>query len=281
MALANPTAEPLIDEHFELLGLRISITANAAVTRIFGRIFEAFAEPTARRGADIAYLVADDRPHRVLRNGTTFSESVTFSDLLYDIEKDVILELQYRNPSLLFIHAGVVAWQGRASLLVAESGGGKSTSTWGLINDGYAYLSDELAPIDVDGGRVYPYPHALCLKCTPPGPYPLPLETMHLERTRHVPTSVLPAPTIHEPCPIDAVFLLQFDPATPSPSLRRLSSAEAAARVYINALNALAHYNNGLDAVLDIATRARCYALRTAGLPETCDLISSVIEQRV
>ena len=269
-----------VDERFELLGLRVSISGSAAVSRIFNCGLGAFSIPSATSDMDVTYSVVGNGPYRVLRHGNAYAtESVTSSDLLYDIEKDVILELQHRNPSLFFVHAGVIASRGRASLLVAESGGGKSTSTWALLHNGYEYLSDELAPIDVDTRRVHPYPHALCLKRTPPGPYSLPLATMHLERTRHIPTSALPAVVIHEPCPIDAIFLLQFDPTARSPSLRRLSSAEAAARVYVNALNALAHCNNGLDAVLNIATHARCYALATAGLPETCDVITSVIRQ--
>ena len=63
-----------------------------------------------------------------------------------------------------------------------------------------------------------------------------------------------------------------------SRTLRPLTAGEAAARLFVNALNALAHPNGGLDAVLRIASQARCYALTTAGLPETCELVGSVVK---
>ena len=167
--------------------------------------------------------------------------------------------------------------EGRASLFVAESGRGKSTMTWAMLHHGFEYLSDELAPIALDELKVHPYPHALCLKRLPPS-YPLPASTMQLARTFHVPVQGLPAPMVSDPCPFDAILLLRYDPAAAKPALRRLTAGEAAARLFVNALNALAHSNGGLDAVLRIASHARCYALTTAGLPETCELVGPVVK---
>jgi len=48
--------------------------------------------------------------------------------------------------SHLLIHAGVVARHGKATILTADSGGGKTTMVLGLIQRGYNFLSDELAP---------------------------------------------------------------------------------------------------------------------------------------
>ena len=36
----------------------------------------------------------------------------------------------------------------------------------------------------------------------------------------------------------------------------------------------------GLDAVLRIASHARCYALTTARLPDTCELVGSVLKKK-
>jgi hypothetical protein len=48
--------------------------------------------------------------------------------------------------SHLLIHAGVVARQGKATIISADSGGGKTTIVLGLVQRGYDFLSDELAP---------------------------------------------------------------------------------------------------------------------------------------
>jgi len=72
-------------------------------------------------------------------------------DLLYYLEKDVTVEIQQRRPDLLFMHAAAVEWRGTAVVLAADSGSGKSTTTWALLHHGVRYLSDELAAIDPQG----------------------------------------------------------------------------------------------------------------------------------
>jgi hypothetical protein len=200
-------------------------------------------------------------------------------DLLFRLEKDIVVRLQQQRADLLFLHAAAVEWRGRAALLAADSGSGKSTTTWALLHHGFGYLSDELAPVDLGSGRAFPYPHALCLKRPTPPPYVLPSATLHLGRTLHVPTAALPAATVTEPMPIGAVFLLRHDSNLAQPELRSVSAAEAGARLYITALNALAHADRGLDAVLGLAAHVPCYTLNTAGLPATCQLLCETLDR--
>ena len=54
--------------------------------------------------------------------------------------------------------------------VLGKTGAGKSTTAWGLLHHGFSYLSDELAPIDLETLEVLPYRHALCLKRRPPSP---------------------------------------------------------------------------------------------------------------
>jgi len=265
---------------FSILGQRIRIScSNQAVARLLGVNFAAFAGTESGLRPDLDYTITGTQPFSVRREERApVADAATPGDLLYEVEKSIVVELQRRNPQLFFLHAGAIAWQGRASLFVAESGHGKSTTTWAMLHHGYGYLSDELAPIAVDELAVHPYPHALCLKHAPPS-YALPTATMRLDRTMHVPVQELPARVVSEPCPLDAIFLLRYDPTATEPTLRPLSAGEAAARLYVNALNALAHSDGGLDAVLHLAGNARCFALTTAGLPETCELVGSVLKQ--
>lgn len=62
-----------------------------------------------------------------------------------------------------FVHAGVVAIGGRALLLPARSGAGKTTLVAALVRAGAAYGSDELAVLDAEG-RVYPYSRQLAMR---------------------------------------------------------------------------------------------------------------------
>ena len=271
---------PSLSDHYNILGQRVRIrTRSPAIARLLNANFAAFAGTESGLEAQLDYTIAGTQSFSVRREGCApIAKAATPGDLLYEVEKDIVVELQRRNPQLLFIHSGAIEWQGRASLFVAESGSGKSTTTWAMLHHGYGYLSDEIAPVALDALQVHPYPHALCLKRPPPS-YPLPTATIRLDRTMHVPVQSLPAPLVNVPCLLDAIFLLRHDPTVTQPTLRPMTVGEAAARLYVNALNALAHSSGGLDAVLHLASNARCFALTTAGLPETCELVGSVLKQ--
>ncbi len=92
-----------------------------------------------------------------------------------------------------------------------------------------------------------------------------------------MPVRSLPSETIVEPLPLGAVFLVKYRPDLAAPELRAIGPAEAGARLYLTALNALSHPNRGLDAVVRIAEHVPCFAIHSADLPATCALIRSAL----
>ena len=81
-----------------------------------------------------------------------------------------------------------------------------------------------------------------------------------------------------DPCPLAAVLLLQYDASAPAPMVRRLTAAEAAARLYVTGLNTLAHPDAGLPAMLEVATGVPCFGVVTAHLSESCRSIASTVD---
>jgi hypothetical protein len=67
----------------------------------------------------------------------------------------------------LFLHAGAVAWHGKALLFPGRSHSGKSTLVRSLISAGAVYLSDEFAVLD-ENGFVHPFARPISLR-TPAG----------------------------------------------------------------------------------------------------------------
>ena len=218
-----------------------------------------------------AFLLARDRQ--------TAYEGTDHGELLFVLEKDITVELQKGRPELFFLHSAAVDWGGKACLLAAESGSGKSTTAWGLLHHKFHYLSDELSPIELDSMRVFPYPHALCLKRSPPAAYRLPADSLDRGRTIHIPACSLPSATVSAPRPLGVVFFVTHRPELSGPNIRVLSAAEATARLYVVALNALAHPNRGLDAVIRISEAVPCFAVSCAELSATCALICSTVER--
>ncbi len=64
----------------------------------------------------------------------------------------------------LIVHAAVIEKFGRAAILPAPPGSGKSTLTAALIQEGWRLLSDELTLICVDSRNVTPFPRPVSLK---------------------------------------------------------------------------------------------------------------------
>lgn len=64
----------------------------------------------------------------------------------------------------LILHAAVVERGGRALIMPAPPGSGKSTLTAALISRGWRLLSDEMALIDIEDRRLVPLPRPISLK---------------------------------------------------------------------------------------------------------------------
>jgi len=64
----------------------------------------------------------------------------------------------------LIIHAGVVARGERCALIPGRPGAGKSTLCAALVAAGWRLLSDEMALIDPETGRIWPVPRPVSLK---------------------------------------------------------------------------------------------------------------------
>ena len=229
--------------------------------------------------ADLEYVVDGNNEHgfRIIRAGGEALRANDDGEFLFFFEKDMTIELQRLRRDLYFVHAAAVEFADKASLLVGASGQGKSTTTWGLLHHGFGYLSDELAPVSLHTLKVYPYAHALCLKEEPSHAYPLPQQVLRTSRTLHVPSPFLRSPPLSDPLPVTAIFFLERYLEGRSTVLERISSAEAAARLFAQALNPLAHPEDGLSGAISIARRVSCFRLRLADLRSTCDLLNKTL----
>jgi hypothetical protein len=244
----------------------------------------ALATPQSLDPPDLEYRVMGSTSAKritILRDGQHPRISADDGQFLYELEHDLILELQRRRTDLFFLHAGAVEIAGHACLLIAESGQGKSTTVWSLLHHGFGYLSDELAPLDVSSMCVHAYPHAICLKDKPPRSYRVPRKTIRTSHTMHIPSELLPRVSHLTSCPVRALFFVTKDPDATQPTMRPTTVAEASARLYSNTLNQLAHPNAGLDVAVKIAESIPGYMLGTADLHEACRSIQSTLAAAV
>lgn len=85
------------------------------------------------------------------------------ADALDDVRAAVKLWVGANARQHVFVHAGVVGWNGRAVVLPGGRGVGKTTLVHAFLQRGATYFSDDMAIVDVHG-RVHPYPLLLSVR---------------------------------------------------------------------------------------------------------------------
>jgi len=272
----------------------LSDTARSLVIRILDRIIEIRCDSerassllatsyghlqVSEEAADLVYSIEDTTASGLLiRRQAVLIHVQRAEELLPYFDDDLVVQLQILRPDLYFQHAAVVVLDERAFLLPAPRGHGKSTLAWALLQHGLRYSSDELGPIDPTALTVAPYSRAICLKKNPPPPYEAPAEFLHRHATLHLPVDCLAQPPIDGPIPLAGVFFPRFNPTSEKPVVQAIGTATAAARLYSNALNPLAHPGSGLDAAVAIAAKIPCYELVSSSLPATCELVLEIMK---
>ena len=216
--------------------------------------YEIDADPAAA-----TWCIADDE-HETSGEG--------LASLLYSLEKSLTIELQHLRPDLYFLHAAVLERNDRCVLIIGASGSGKSTLCWELCNIGFGYMSDELAPVELESFMVHAYPRAICIKKTFDRMTSLPAQTIDAGATLHIPAQALPAQTVHAPKRLDAILFLDDPSADNAGAAERIGKAQAAARIYANSLNALAHAKDGLTGAARIAAENEAWMVSRAAPQE-------------
>lgn len=99
-------------------------------------------------------------------DGRQLMRSRSLRAVLETFEADARIHVADAARRRVFVHAGVVAWEGRALLLPGKSTDGKSTLVHAFLRAGCTYYSDEYAVLDARG-RVHPYARPLRLRQAP------------------------------------------------------------------------------------------------------------------
>lgn len=147
-------------------GVRIGIRSNdpACLERIYEHLPYRW-EPVSSSVVDRLYSVilggggarANIRRLNLLYgNHIRLARSFEVDEVLSTLESDLRLFVAELAHGRVFVHAGVVGWEGRAVVVPGRSFSGKSTLVAELVRAGATYYSDEYAVFD-SRGHVHPF----------------------------------------------------------------------------------------------------------------------------
>jgi hypothetical protein len=174
-------------------------------------------------------------------------------------ESDVQLYVGILAHRRIFVHAGVVEWQGRAIVIPGRSMSGKSTLTAELVRAGATYYSDEYAVLD-ERGRVHPYARKLGLRS--PG---------SASQTK-VRAEALGGTVGVKPLPVGMIVVSQYETGARWRP-RRLSAGQGALEVLANTVPARTRPEQSLTSIQQAVTNATIFKGRRGEAKETAELI--------
>jgi hypothetical protein len=157
-------------------------------------------KPVRSRSAIVTFRLEQHGPqsHRMTVNGESLA-GATRSKRKFLKFFDAVLRASVGEyaPELVFLHAGVVGWKGRAIVMPADSFKGKSTITAELVRRGAAYYSDDFAIID-ENGLVHAFPRVISMRDDDFRPFDLDPES-------------LGAATEQPPIPVGLVLFTEYN----------------------------------------------------------------------
>jgi hypothetical protein len=213
---------------FSVFGAGLSIELPSALAKVyidtwFPRMGGGPFQNAMTRNYRVVFKESSPAPWEISIDDDVTARYSNLQKLLNDLESDMQMYIAEFATPYLFVHAGVVAWNGTAILLPGRSFAGKSTLVTSLVQAGATYYSDEYAVLD-DEGRVWPYRRRVSLRNGPHGP------ARRLDLARD------DAPC--EPLPVSLIALLQYTPGgswhverrTPGEAIMRLVDQTVAVR---------------------------------------------------
>lgn len=191
--------------------------------------------------------------------------SLTRGDLMTFVMEAVVRGLVTNLNSAVALHAGAVAWNGRAILVAGGTGVGKSSLVAWFTDREFEYLTDEIAFLIGDGSKLLGFPRALVLK---PGSLELVKAFGAFQGAATVPAGshTLLAPS-HLGSAVSAPIepgLIVFPQFTSGSDLRiySMSAAEAATQLVTCNLNARNLPDGGFAAISQLARSAPAIRLQ-------------------
>jgi hypothetical protein len=104
-----------------------------------------------------------DGTYTLSKDGKIQGEGMNLELSILMLDTELRLFIARKAPEAIFVHAGVVAHNGKAIVLPGLSFAGKTSLVAALVRAGATYYSDEFAVLDGDG-RVRPYAKPLSIR---------------------------------------------------------------------------------------------------------------------
>jgi hypothetical protein len=253
---------------------------------VVDRLFAPFRDAGSNEGRR-TYRLGTSRSEpdlfELLVDGRSMQRPPSPGSMLEWVISNVTTEAVTRATDLVCVHASAAALDGRAIVLPARSGHGKSTTVAGLVRAGWDLLTDEAALFDPCDGLVHPFPRPIALSAASMSLFPglaesLPASYELFRRPdHHVMADDLRPGGLGSPARVAFVVLPSYAPGVTE--LIPLARSEALLEILRGTFNLEHVGGNEVETLGRIVGSADCYRLHIGSLDAAVNLIRGLFAE--
>lgn len=153
-----------------ILSFTLKLNSNSLVfIREFQQLTSAFQFVGEENKPDVEYeaLIQNNKnsEHLLAKHGNIVYKTPDWLNLLFRLQEYFLNDfIKSTRDQYYLVHSAVLVKKGRAVVFPGISKSGKSTITIALLKEGFKYLSDEVAAIDLKTLRVTGFPRAIVIR---------------------------------------------------------------------------------------------------------------------
>jgi hypothetical protein len=237
----------------------VQVSVHSDVPEVITRIERDFREMLMHETTSTATRLNVNREcgrYRLEVHDRSFGDFSCLSQLIARLRYELVVLLSTPDPRLLWFHAGAAAHEGRAVMILGPGGRGKSTLVTQLCSKGWAYLSDDIIPVDWGSDRAVPFPLTPAVR--EDQGTELPLE--RLPSVRKVPFFLEPGAVCRTGMPISALVFPTYCLTSPA-KLLPSSPGNAALELLGSCLNFTGLREAAVNYICDLVERRPSFHL--------------------
>lgn len=256
------------------------VAVHTSLPRVLSQLGAHFQEMRVAAGDRAAPVCTFEMQRSGLRytlhvDGAVVLEGVPFRSAYHELRRRVVRALMDARPDLVWLHAGGAVRQGRAVLLAAASGQGKSTLTTGLCQQGWRYLSDDIVPADPEADVMLSFPLLPNVRAQ----VGMELMDEQVADLRREAVQFAPEVFCRTPVPVAAVVFPAYRFGAPV-RLERCPPALASVRLLQRCLNIEVHRGAAVRYIADLVQRVPAFRLTFSDVPPALRLIEQATEEQ-
>lgn len=267
----------------------LTLPREADFVAVLGSLVRPFTTPSADPAEpaghyEITRSSKGPLPFHLYYDGQRLTSGVRARDfctmLSWHINRSVIDGSRDRH---VLMHAACVTAAGVTVILPADQESGKTTTTAGLLRQGYDYVTDEAVALDPRTGSVTPFPKTLSLD---PGSWHLfpelrPAHSDPRARQWHVPAAHLGSRQSTGPVAPPGVIVFPHYRAGSSTAVEPVSRAEAVRQLALMTFEFQQHAGRNLRVLGRIAAGATVARLVIGSLDDAVDAIDNLVSNKI